>query len=194
MVSWVKQYYGSGIYGPANNDSRPGGELQSFTILPQWAFNDTTSPSNGAAPPANNSFALYGDINSVNDMVSVLSTNCSVVNATYVTNFTATPFNAVQYYRGSSFALLLDGYNNSLPDIEVQDPSQNFTVPDQQPAPLPSAVNQSYFDCVNTTIGSYIGLLDSDYASAALPRLSASSAGATGSVALAVVLLRLLSF
>lgn len=182
-------YYGSSIYGPRDNSSRPGGELQSFTLLPTWASEG--QPNNGAVGPSSNTFALYGDVNSVNDMVSVLSTNCSVVNATYGANVTASPFNAVQYYRGDSFVLLLDGYNNSLPNIEVQDPSQNFTVPDATPAPLPNTVNATYFECLNQTIGSYVGLLDSDYVTdAASHRLS--PAGLSGSVALAAVLLKLL--
>lgn len=185
-------YYGSSIYGPADNSSRPGGELTSFTLLPTWAFNGTTSPSNGTSGPEGNTFALYGDVNSINDLVSILSSDCSVVNATYGNNITASPFNAVQFYRGDSFALLLDGYNNSLPNIEVQDPSQNFTVPDQQPAALPSAVNSTYLQCLNETIGGWVGLLDSDYVAngAASPRLGSPTWSA--SAALAVVLIKLL--
>jgi hypothetical protein len=182
------QYYGSGIYGPANNDTRPGGFLQSFTLLPSFTNNSTdmsSVPAAGTAPPTGNSFAIYGDNSTIADMVSILGTNCSVY-PTFGENYTVSPFNVVQYYRGSTFSLHLDGYNNSLPDIEVQDSNQNFTVPEEQPADLPAGVNQDYFTCINETIGEYIGLLDSDYATNSAGR-TAFSGSLVGSAALLLV-------
>jgi len=181
-------YYGNSIYGPVNNSSRPGGELQTYTFLPTWA---NSTPVNGQQPPQNNAFAIYGDASSVQNLVPIIAGTCSVASGVYGANYTATPFNAVQYYRDSSFMLALDGYNNSLPNIEVSDPSQNFTVPDVQPAPLPSGYNETYFNCLNQTIGSYVGLLDSDYATdAAGTRFSSGSLA--GSAALVAVLLNFL--
>lgn len=117
-------------------------------------------------------------------MVSILGTNCSVY-PVYGQNYTVTPFNVVQYYRGSSFSLHLDGYNNSLPDIQVQS-GENFTIPEEQPAPLPAGVNTDYLNCVNETIGEYIGLLDSDYATNGASRLT-HSGGLVGTAALLVL-------
>lgn len=183
------QYYGGRIYGPENNDTRPGGFLQSFTLLPDFTTNATSDsasiPSAGTAPPTGNAFAIYGDNSTVADMVSILGTNCSVYQV-YGSNISVTPFNAVQYYRGSTFSLHLDGYNNTLPDIEVPS-DENFTIPDVQPATLPSAVNQDYLNCVNETIGEYISLLDSDYVTDAAPRaISAASVPLVGTAALLV--------
>ena len=184
-------YYGSGIYGPPNNDTRPGGTLQTWTLVPTWGLEDQSVTNGSIVPPAGNAFALYGDYNSVNDLVPILATNCSA-SMSYGQNITADPFQVVQYYRGDSFSLLLNGYNNSLPLIEVPS-EQNFTIPDAQPAALPSAVNQTYLECLNSTIGQYIGLIDADYVSedsAAAPRLASGSAA--GSLALLAVLLHML--
>lgn len=182
----VPLYYGSQIYGPANNSSRPGGELQSYTLLPTWT---TPLAATGVQGPANNTFGLYGDQQSLNDIVPILVGTCNVA-YTYGQNFTPSPFNAVEYYRESSFVLTLDNYNNSVPDISVQDASQSFTPSEQEPAPLPAAVNLTYFNCLNATIGSYLGLVDSDYATdAASSRYGASSAA--GFAALATVAINL---
>lgn len=119
------------------------------------------------------------------DLVPILAATCSASSDVYGANFSITPFNAVQYYRSSSFVLSLDGYNNTLPDIEVQDASQNFSVPTETPAALPSGVNQTYFDCLNNTIGSYVGLIDSDYASSATTLRPATAGALAGVLALA---------
>lgn len=190
MFTGYPLYYGSGIYGPANNDSRPGGTLQTWTLLPQWGIEQQSVQNGSIAPPASNAFALYGDYNSVNDLVPALVTNCSA-SMSFGQNITADPSQVVQYYRGDSFALLLDGYNNSLPIINVES-EQNFTIPEQQPAALPSAVNQTYLTCLNETIGQYIGLIDSDYVSESAALHSLASGGAAGSLGLLAVLLHML--
>ena len=159
--------------------------MQAFTILsPTSVANATTTPTPGTAPIANNGFAIYGDNSTVADMVSILGTNCSVY-PVYGQNYTVTPFNVVQYYRGSSFSLHLDGYNNSLPYIEGQS-GENYTIPDTQPAALPAGVNADYLNCINTTIGSYVGLLDSDYATNGASR-STYSGGLVGTAALLIM-------
>jgi hypothetical protein len=67
--------------------------------------------------------------NSVQDLVPIIAGTCAVTAKVYGANFSITPFNAVQYYRESSFALSLDGYNNAFPDIEVPISSEGFTIP-----------------------------------------------------------------
>ena len=160
--------------------------MQSYTLFPTWA-SDLADPTG----PSNNTFAIYGDANSIEDLVPILINTCSVAsNYIYGANFTATPFNTAQYYRGSSFALTLNGYNNSLPNVEIQNSSQTFTVFGPQPTPLPAGVNTTYFSCLNSTIGSYIGLIDSDLETGfAVPRVSSGSLTATA--ALLAVLLNL---
>ena len=109
-------------------------------MLPNWAEETTT----GSPGPEANTFALYGDVASVSDLVPILAESCGVVDDTAGQNLTATPdctflglrtgvsstfiAVAVQYYRGSSFLLLLEGYDNGLPNIET-DPSNDTTLP-----------------------------------------------------------------
>ena len=59
------------------------------------------------------------------------------------------PEQAVGYYRGSSVALLLSGYNNS---AQVIDTSPEDT-------PLPSLTDTPFFQCINTTIAGYVPLV-----------------------------------
>ena len=60
------------------------------------------------------------------------------------------PEQVVQYYRASSVALLLDGYNNTdalLPQVL-----------EGEAVPLPAWANRSLLGCLNTTIGEAIPL------------------------------------
>lgn len=113
---------------------------------------------------------------------------------------------AVEYYRGSSFTLLLQDYNNTLPLINATSDDQSAlpvcailsltvsyslhtqdSVRDAVPAPLPSGVNMTYFNCLNSTIGSQIGLLDAQYAQDNAAGRSTSAAGLQALAALVLV-------
>lgn len=63
-----------------------------------------------------------------------------------------TPEQAVGYYRGSSAAMLLDGYNNT---AQVTDSN----LQDLEDTPFPSVANTAFFQCVNATIGDSIPLV-----------------------------------
>jgi hypothetical protein len=118
-----------------------------------------------------NTFALYGDHHSVEDLLPFLQQDCGVSDQ-YGANFTADPTTAVANYRGNTFALLLQGYNNSLPDIE-RESTDNSTLPDEvlnaQPAPLPSTVDTTYLNCLNSTIVNNLGLVQTSGSLALAP-------------------------
>jgi hypothetical protein len=117
----------------------------------------TLAPPANVTDAANNMFALYGDLNSVDGVFQTLVSGCGV-SSTLASNFSINPNQTVQYYRGSSFALMLDGYDNMQPNIT--DTSGNSTEVTQPLAALPTAVDTDYLACLNDTIGPNVGLLD----------------------------------
>lgn len=68
------------------------------------------------------------------------------------------PESVVQYYRASSIALSLDGYNNT---AALSDKVNDTDAP---ATPLPSNYDGYLLECLNTTIGSAAPLVDSDSA------------------------------
>lgn len=138
-------YYGS---RELNNDTeRPGGGMSQYTLVPPANVTDA-----GA-----NKFALFGDLNSVDSVYQSLISDCGVGN-TLGSNFTINPNQTTAYYRGSSFALLLDGYDNGQPNIT--DTDGNSTQVATPLAPLPSTVDVAYFNCLNSSIGNTVPLVD----------------------------------
>lgn len=145
-------YYGSRELDDRASD-RPGGNMTQYTLTPP--FDNATG----------NSFALFSDLNSVDDVYQTLVAQCGV-RQPLAANFTLNPNQTVAYYRGSSFALMLDGYNNGQPNITGD--SANSTEVDQPLAPLPSAVNQTYLACLNNTIVAQVPLVDEATSDAAI--------------------------
>jgi len=137
-------------YGRGDNSSRPGGVLFQAIIM---------------EPNDNTTYHLVADNSSVTSILSSVESNCTLLTNS-ITPRAINPDNssepqpeqAVQYYRASSVALTLDGYNNSAVD------SSNDTAVD---TPLPSGLNMTFLDCLNQTIGASAPILD---ASAAVPR------------------------
>lgn len=117
----------------------------------------TLTPPTNVTDAAANKFALLGDINSVDTIFQTLITDCGV-SSTLAANFSINPNQTVAYYRGSSFALALDGYNNGQPNIT--DTSGNSTSVAEPLAPLPSTVDANYFNCLNSSIGTNVPLVD----------------------------------
>jgi len=109
----------------------------------------------------NTTFYLVSDNNTATGMVSILQKNCSSFLNSGVSN-TPVPYNVsdpnspkpeevVQYYRASSAALMLEGYNNT---AQLSD---NTTLPD---TPLPANVDTNLLACLNQTIGAAVPLVD----------------------------------
>jgi len=67
------------------------------------------------------------------------------------------PEQVIQYYRASSVALTLDGYNNSA--VYVNGPAED--------TPLPANIDLEMISCVNSTIGSRVPLLEAFTSSSA---------------------------
>jgi len=134
-------------YGDANNSSRPGG------VLTQAPFTSATS---------NTTFHVIADNATTTSLIQSINANCSTFlnsssNNTVALSFdpnaagSPQPEQAVQYYRASSIALTLDGYNDTAAL------SNNATGPD---TPLPSGIDTNLLDCLNQTIGAAAPLID----------------------------------
>lgn len=138
----------SSQYGEPNNSSRPGSSLTTAS----FASNST-----------NTTFYILSDNSTTTALVASIADNCTsylAINAS--SNFTPQPFDpsslnspkpeqAVQYYRASSLALTLDGYNNTA--------ALNNT-PGLPDTPLPSGVDLNLLACLNQTIGAAVPLID----------------------------------
>ncbi|KAJ7866906.1 hypothetical protein B0H13DRAFT_2560431 [Mycena leptocephala] len=161
-------YMHSDEYGQPDNSSRPGGPMAAAVFQ---------SNSTGAT------FRLVADNSTVADLMPEITANCShLLVPTSISATTPMPFNAstekpeqvVQYYRASSVALSLDGYNNSAvfaPENSTAD------------TPLPSSVDTNLLDCLNGTIGLAVPLVDSARSTMSAPNL--------GLITLVLLLLRL---
>ncbi|KAF8517025.1 hypothetical protein BU17DRAFT_76503 [Hysterangium stoloniferum] len=131
-------------YGNPDNSSRPGGAL----------FEAPFQSPDGA-----NTYRVLADNATVQALITAVTGNCTL----RTTTITAVPFNdsdpnqpkpeqVIQYYRASSVALTLDGYN----DTSVFSSDDN--APDM---PLPANLNATFLDCLNQTIGAAAPLIDS---------------------------------
>ncbi|KAJ7513081.1 hypothetical protein B0H11DRAFT_1698348 [Mycena galericulata] len=138
-------------YGQPDNATRPGGPQASTSFQ---------SNSTGTM------FRIVADNATVAELMADISANCSqwlvpesITNATTAvptpnnaSSAAAEPEQVVQYYRASSVALTLDGYNNSA----VFAP-ENFTAD----TPLPTGTDSNLLECLNATIGLAVPLVDS---------------------------------
>ncbi|KAJ6586467.1 hypothetical protein DFH09DRAFT_1143452 [Mycena vulgaris] len=131
----------------------------------------------------NTTFRVSADNDTVTDLMADISANCSSFLVPSSVNVTRPmPFNlsapdaqkpeqVVQYYRASSVALSLDGYNNTAVFM-----AENSTAD----TPLPTGIDTNLLVCLNTTIGLAVPLVD-----------GAPSALSVPSFGLAIVLLML---
>ncbi|KAM5543616.1 hypothetical protein V8D89_002867 [Ganoderma adspersum] len=133
-------------YGEPNNTTRPGGPMTQAT----FSSNTTTPPS---------TFHVVADNTTVTSLIASIQANCSISSnsSTVPVPFNASasdplPEQAVQYFRASSVALTLDGYNNTA----ALAANANDSTP--APAPLPSGVDTALLDCLNATIGEAVPL------------------------------------
>ena len=123
-------------------------------------------------------FHLIADNATATSLLGYIASNCSSVlnsNSTGsqpVLDFNVTdpnrirPEQVVYYYRASSIALTLDGYN----DTAALTNDTNAPAP-----PLPSNVDKTLLDCLNQTIGAAVPLFDDSTTSGApssIPNLS----------------------
>ncbi|KIJ35955.1 hypothetical protein M422DRAFT_261712 [Sphaerobolus stellatus SS14] len=138
-------------YGDPTNSSRPGGAL--FTAPFQ-------APNTNA-----NTYRLLSDNATLVALIPSIISSCTPSSQ----NISPTPFSnssapkpeqIIQYYRSSSIALSLDGYNNTA--VFSNDSNAKDT-------PLPTIANQTFLECLNSTIGGQALLLDSAATGMQLP-------------------------
>ncbi|KAJ7136791.1 hypothetical protein C8R44DRAFT_661643, partial [Mycena epipterygia] len=136
-------------YGQPDNSSRPGGPMANA------AFQSNST--------AGTTFRLIADNTTVTALMSTIAADCSSsltpasISATMPTPFNASapdaqkPEQVVQYYRASSVALSLDGYNNTA--VFAPENSTANT-------PLPGGIDTTLLGCLNATIGNAVPLVD----------------------------------
>ena len=121
-------------------------------------------------------FYLVADNDTATAMVPILQGNCSSLLDSSVSN-TPVPYSlsdpnspkpeeAIQYYRASSVALMLEGYNNT---AQLSD---NTSLPD---TPLPTNINTTLLTCLNETIGAALPLVDAANPAAWNPGVTGSA-------------------
>jgi len=127
-------YLHNNEYGNPDNSSRPGGPLYQAPLM---ELNDNTT------------YHLVADDSSISAILNALRTNCTLSSSPSPITFNPQntsqpqPEQVIQYYRSSSIALTLDGYNNSATS------SNDSNAVD---TPLPSGLNSTFLDCINQTI------------------------------------------
>ncbi|KAJ3989646.1 hypothetical protein F5890DRAFT_1400640 [Lentinula detonsa] len=135
-------------YGLPDNSSRPGG------ILMTAAFQSNSTSS---------IFRILSDNTTISELITDIHANCS----SHLTSDSASspssaisynssasdapkPEQVVQYFRASTVSLTLDGYNNTA----VFDSEGTADVP------LPSGIDTTLLECMNSTIGVAVPLVD----------------------------------
>ncbi|KAJ3716313.1 hypothetical protein DFJ43DRAFT_1227653 [Lentinula guzmanii] len=135
-------------YGLPDNSSRPGG------ILMTAAFQSNSTSS---------IFRILSDNTTIAELITDIHANCS---SHLTSNSASSPSSAisynssasdapkpeqvVQYFRASTVSLTLDGYNNTA----VFDSEGTADVP------LPSGIDTTLLECMNSTIGVAVPLVD----------------------------------
>jgi hypothetical protein len=138
-----------------HEDKRPGG-------------NTSIVPVKSSSASTNETYHLVGDAASVRAVLAALISNCSAQDTTSQIAVFARdasvpavyPEQAVQYYRASSFALTLDGYNNSASLVGNQPADNNTAPPDVADTPLPGSLNMAFLECVNVTTAFALPVVD----------------------------------
>ncbi|TFK21339.1 hypothetical protein FA15DRAFT_645745 [Coprinopsis marcescibilis] len=140
-------------YGAPNNSTRPGGSM-AYAIFPSPS--DSTNPSTFRFLSDNATVALMIfdvgiECEGLFDLSTFSSTPIAFTDSTGVGGTAGPgPEQAIQYYRASSAALTLDGYNNTA----------TYGLEGSADSPLPASLDSELLTCLNTTIGVNLPLID----------------------------------
>jgi hypothetical protein len=112
-------------------------------------------------------YHLIGDHDSVRAVLVALMDNCTVQDTiSTMTTFdrdssskAVWPEQVIQYYRGSTFAFSLDGYNNTASLFSNQPKDNNTAPPVLVDTPLPTGLNMTFLACLNVTTGFSVPLI-----------------------------------
>ncbi|KAM5541678.1 hypothetical protein V8D89_004659 [Ganoderma adspersum] len=185
-IVWVDYGYGPHYlhsaheYGDPTNTNRTGGpEMQA-------AF---------SSPSSNSTFHIIADNSTVVSLIASVRSSCS---GKFAGNSSTSPSpygsatsdprpeGAIQYYRASSVALTLDGYNNTA--ALASDASASAKA-----VSLPAYVDTQLLDCLNSTIGAAVPLFSSVDQDATVNHSNSASAfprpELAGTLSLAIVVL-----
>jgi hypothetical protein len=156
--------------------------------------NTSTALVKSSAPATNETYHLVGDAASVRAVLAAVIANCSAQDTTgQISTFdraASHPEQAVQYYRASSFALTLDGYNNSAA-LASNAPKDNATaLPSMADTPLPAYLNGTFLACLNATAAFALPLVDPPKRGLSKGAIAGIAVGATvGGILLLLALL-----
>jgi hypothetical protein len=145
-------------YGLASNSARPSGAVIAAIIK---ALND-----------GSNTYRIVGDGVSVYNILRIIASSCNSNQSTPYTFHPTVFFDAsdnssrphpeeiIQFYRASSFALSLDGYNNSMA-LASNAPLTNYVPPTITiQSQLPTNIDSAFLGCLNSTIGNNLLLVN----------------------------------
>jgi hypothetical protein len=152
---WPLAFGGTGVggaaylhnheYGKPDNSSRPGGPMM---------VADFSSSSK------NTTLHVIADNATVSDLIESIRSSCSnniASNSSQTpssyneSNNKTQPESAIQFYRASSVALTLEGYNNTAALGDDQN---------APPTPLPDWYDRDLVTCLNNTIGNNVPLVE----------------------------------
>lgn len=116
--------------------------------------------TNNATAP----YYLVGDYDSIIAISDSIRADCNATVAGAIDynpdQSAIPPEEFLQYYRSSSFALTLSSYWDPANSVQNQPASNDTaltTVPD---APIPPGTDLDFLNCLNTTIGTYLPVMD----------------------------------
>lgn len=114
-----------------------------------------------ASSSPSTTFRLLADNSTIQELIADIAANCSSGNLISPDSIVATAYNdsavapkpeqVVQYYRASSVALSLDGYNDTAA----------LDAPGEADTPLPTNIDTTLLDCLNQTVAAAVPLVDS---------------------------------
>ncbi|KIO27972.1 hypothetical protein M407DRAFT_185280 [Tulasnella calospora MUT 4182] len=161
-------YYGNREYGPWHNSSRPGRNM-SWTQVTSSSWSQQAQKrgllerqqiTNNATAP----YYLIGDYDSLVAVSDLLRSDCNATVGGVIDynpdQNAIPPEEFLQYYRSSSFALTLSSYwdpANSVNNQPASNDSALTTVPD---VPIPPGTDLNFLDCLNSTIGNNLPVMD----------------------------------
>ncbi|KAG6849345.1 hypothetical protein H0H93_009265 [Arthromyces matolae] len=142
----TEAYLHTSEYGRPDNSSRPGGPLTTAIFV--------------SSANSNTTFRLLADNQTAISLVADIQSSCGsdlnnstsvFVPASYNDSFSSLPQpeQTVQYYRASTVALTLDGYNNTAVFEDQGTPDVS----------LPSDIDTTLLSCLNSTIGAAVPLV-----------------------------------
>jgi len=149
-------------FGSPSNSTRPGGPLA--TLDYDSAPNRTTTSIQILADTATLLSLSFDIYQSCGMYIDVNTTGAPVAYDTGAELDEPGPEQVIQYYRASSVALILDGYNNSA--VYPNGPAED--------TPLPTDIDREMISCINGTIGGRVPLVEAYRGSSSVTGVSPS--------------------